>query len=73
MVNGQEDWAKILKARVLRKGSYIKYHVFSSIGTGSKSFLSVIEDNSLWMVGNGESIHLWNDNCCRNTLRNLIS
>jgi hypothetical protein len=64
LMHSDEDWAKILRSRVLRNGKAINYHVYSSIWSSVKHEVQVISDNSCWKVGNGQSINLWTDSWC---------
>lgn len=58
----KEDWAKILKARVIRGNKAIKHHIFSSLWTGIKNEFVTVMHNSRWLIGNGSNIHFWEDN-----------
>jgi hypothetical protein len=62
----------ILKSRVLRHGKLVNHHVFSSIWSSIKHEASVILDNSSWKVGSGNSIQLWTDHWCGDTLSNTL-
>ncbi|GAU50480.1 hypothetical protein TSUD_409650 [Trifolium subterraneum] len=53
LMHSDEDWAKILRNRVMRKGKAINHHVNSSIWSSVKQEVQVILDNSCWRVGNG--------------------
>jgi hypothetical protein len=64
LMHSDEDWAKILRSRVLRNGKAINYHVYSSIWSSVKHEVQVISDNSCWKVGNGQSINLWTYSWC---------
>lgn len=59
-----ESWAVLLRSRILRKGKFIKHHIFSSIWSSLKYELQTILDNFAWCLDNGESISLWFDNWC---------
>jgi hypothetical protein len=61
LLNSKEDWAIIHKSRALRNGHSINHHIASSIWSGVKTELTNIMDNSIWRVGSGHQIHLWND------------
>ena len=60
LMQSQEDKAKILKARVIRRNEVINYHIYSSIWTGIKSEYWSVMENSRWLIGNGRKIHFWN-------------
>ena len=45
VLNDHEDWARILRIRVFKRGRHVKYHVFSSIWTGSKAYQEVVKNN----------------------------
>jgi hypothetical protein len=64
LLNSQSSWAVLLRDRVLRNGKAIRYHVFSSIWSGIKNELDVINDNSVWLLGNGSNINFWVDKWC---------
>ncbi|GAU48769.1 hypothetical protein TSUD_406120 [Trifolium subterraneum] len=63
-MHSDEDWAKILRNRVMRKGKAINHHINSSIWSSVKQEVQVILDNSCWRVGNGQCINLWTDSWC---------
>jgi hypothetical protein len=63
----------ILKSRVLRHGKLVNHRVFSSIWSSIKHEASVILDNSSWKVGSGNSIQLWTDHWCGDTLANTLN
>jgi hypothetical protein len=64
MTNSQSSWARLLRDRVLRKGKAIRYHIFSSLWSSIKEEFEVIQDNSVWLLGNGENINFWLDRWC---------
>jgi ribonuclease HI len=68
LLNSQCAWAKLLKDRVLRGKKPIQYRISSSIWSSVKEEFSVITDNAIWLLGNGEDINFWNDNWCGTTL-----
>ncbi|CAJ2646936.1 unnamed protein product [Trifolium pratense] len=63
-MHSDEDWAKILRFRVMRKGIAINHHVYSSIWSSVKQEVQVIYENSCWKVGNGHNINFWSDSWC---------
>ncbi|MCH91212.1 RNA-directed DNA polymerase (Reverse transcriptase), partial [Trifolium medium] len=72
LMHSDEDWAKILRFRVLRKGKAINHHVYSSIWSSVKNEVQVIYDNSCWKVGNGQCINLWTDSWCGEPLASSL-
>ncbi|CAJ2642122.1 unnamed protein product [Trifolium pratense] len=69
----KEDWAIILKKRVLRNGNVINHHVFSSIWSSVKTEFSTVMNNSSWKVGTGQNINLWLDSWCGGTLAQTLN
>jgi hypothetical protein len=63
-LNTDEDWAHILRSRVLRGQKANNHHIFSSLWSSIKSEMTIIKENSCWKVGTGDSINLWNDAWC---------
>jgi len=64
LLQSKEQWAQVLRSRVIRNSTCINHHVYSSIWSGAKSEFQNIIDNSLWLVGDGETINCWFDNWC---------
>ncbi|CAJ2667996.1 unnamed protein product [Trifolium pratense] len=64
LLHSNEDWAAILKSRVLRGQQVIKHHIFSSLWSSIKNEIPVIKENSSWNVGTGQLINLWHDTWC---------
>ncbi|XP_058776647.1 uncharacterized protein LOC131650967 [Vicia villosa] len=62
LFNSKEQWAILLRARVLRDGRKISYHIFSSLWSSFKASLEEVKENSCWLIGNGEKINFWSDN-----------
>jgi len=52
LINSTEAWALVLKSRVLRKRKPIRYHIFSSIWSSTKSKYSTVAENSFWNMVN---------------------
>ncbi|CAJ2671835.1 unnamed protein product [Trifolium pratense] len=73
LMNSVEDWATILKSRVLRNGKVVNYHVYSSLWSSIKQEATTIFDNSCWKVGSGRSIDLWTDSWCGNALAETLN
>jgi ribonuclease HI len=63
-LQSNEQWATLLKDRVLRGNNCINHHVFSSIWSSIKSEFSVILENSRFLIGDGKTISFWNDKWC---------
>jgi hypothetical protein len=68
LLNSQATWAILLRDRVFKKGKAIRYHVFSSLWSGIKDEFAVINDNSVWLLGNGTQINFWVDHWCGDPL-----
>ncbi|CAJ2652147.1 unnamed protein product [Trifolium pratense] len=64
LLNSNEDWAVILRSRVIRGHHAINHHIYSSLWSSIKAELSTIKDNSCWKVGSGQQINLWYDAWC---------
>jgi hypothetical protein len=64
LLNSQEQWAILLKSRVIRGQSCITYHIFSSIWSGIKNEFNVVLENSSFILGNGMDILFWTDTWC---------
>jgi len=73
MLNSKSSWATLLKDRTHRNNKITKHHIYSSIWSGVKEELSIIRDNSIWLLGNGENINFWNDNWCGTPLSNSLN
>ncbi|GAU44836.1 hypothetical protein TSUD_280370 [Trifolium subterraneum] len=63
----------ILKSRALRNGIMVKHHIFSSLWSSIKQEVHVIISNASWKVGNGQSINLWMDAWCGNSLAETLN
>jgi hypothetical protein len=64
LLNSQDDWAILLKSRVIRGQKCINHHIFSSIWCGIKNELNVIWENASFNLGNGRDILFWTDRWC---------
>jgi len=73
MLHSKESWAKLLKSRTIRSGKQINYHIFSSLWSSMKNEYSVIMENFVWLLGNGQTIRFWKDAWCGEPLINLIT
>ncbi|GAU17935.1 hypothetical protein TSUD_330600 [Trifolium subterraneum] len=72
VLNSQDTWAKLLKARVLRNKRPIQHHIFSSLWSSIKEDFGIVIENSIWSVGNGLDINFWNDSWCGTPLVDLF-
>jgi len=52
------------KDRVFRIFKPIKYHIYSSLWSSMKDEFHVVNNNIIWLLGNGEKINFWNDSWC---------
>ena len=73
LVHSEEQWAFVLRSRVIRDSYSIQHHVFSSIWSGIKNEYQTIIDNSIWLVGDGENINCWIDNWCGEVLAHSLN
>jgi hypothetical protein len=64
MIHSNEQWATLIRSRVLREKSCISYHIYSSIWSSIKGEYQVIMNNSAWLLGDGKRINFWFDNWC---------
>jgi len=60
----QEDWALLIKDRVFRNSKPIKHHIYSSLWSSMKEEFKDINNNTFWLLGNGNKINFWNDCWC---------
>jgi hypothetical protein len=67
-LNSSEDWALLLKSRVLRKNGIISHHISSSLWSSCKDSYADLVENSSWLLGNGDIINFWLDEWCGNPL-----
>ncbi|KAF6145553.1 hypothetical protein GIB67_037586 [Kingdonia uniflora] len=73
-LNGQDDWAKFIRAKFNSKaGNRIYSTQGSSVWAGIRGAVSEVEQQSGWIVGDGNDIDLWRDNWChQRPLKDLI-
>jgi hypothetical protein len=64
LMNSTEDWAILLKSRVLRKNNTITHHISSSIWSSIKDSYFELMDNTSWLLGRGDNINFWLDEWC---------
>jgi len=63
ILQSDEQWANIIRFRVIRDDKCIKHHLSSSIWSGVKSEFQIIKDNC-WLVGDGKHISFWSNSWC---------
>jgi len=73
LLQSQEQWAQIIRSRVLRGNNCIRHHVFSSIWSSAKNEFNIIKDNSNWLVGNGTQINFLLDSWCGDPLHQVLN
>ncbi|XP_039682998.1 uncharacterized protein [Medicago truncatula] len=56
------QWSNLLKWRYFSNGTPSSRYFKSSVWSGIKEFIGTVLVNSLWIVGNGDSINFWTDN-----------
>jgi len=64
LLNSQEDWAILIRSKVLRGRRVISHHIFSSIWSSIKMEFNTITSNCGWQLGDGSNINFWLDNWC---------
>jgi hypothetical protein len=64
MLNSSNDWAILLKSKVLRHKGTISHHISSSLWSSINPYYSVIIENSCWLLGRGDCINFWLDDWC---------
>lgn len=72
LLNSSGNWALLLKARVLREGTLIKYQIASSILSNIKSEMNCVTSNTRIILGNGYNKKFWLDSWCDPPLVNII-
>ncbi|XP_058770393.1 uncharacterized protein LOC131644024 [Vicia villosa] len=61
LVSSQEQWASLLRARVMRDNKPISYHIFSSLWSSMRASWAEVSSNSGWLIGNGKNFKFWSD------------
>jgi len=56
------QWAALMKRRFFINGKPLRHYIKSSVWYGVKIQIDTVLANSLWIVGSGDYISLWNDN-----------
>jgi hypothetical protein len=72
LLNSDNQWANLLRSRVVRRNGYIKHHIFSSLSNGIKEQGQIIEQNPRWLVGNGNKINFWLHNWSGTTIADYL-
>ncbi|XP_024632903.1 uncharacterized protein [Medicago truncatula] len=67
-----KEWANFLRARILKNGKFISYHIYSSLWRSMKSELFISSANSTWLIGDGTFINFWNDSWCGEPLSHQL-
>lgn len=73
MMQKDEQWAIVLRSRVMRDSNCINHHIFSSIWSSLKNDYHIIKDNSTWWLGDGDKIQFWRDSWCGAALMNVFN
>jgi hypothetical protein len=68
LLNSDNQWANLLRSRVVRKNGYIKHHIFSSLWNGIKEQDHNIKHHTRWLLGNGNKINFWLHNWSGTTI-----
>lgn len=58
------QWAQLLRHKIMRKTSPINYHISSSILSRIKSNFHAVIDNSRWNLGDDKTINFWSNTWC---------
>lgn len=61
-----------MRATVLRNNTHVKYNITSSIWTSIKPYLSIVLDNSAWLLGDGSRINFWLDRLLSKPLSSML-
>ncbi|GAU23976.1 hypothetical protein TSUD_327770 [Trifolium subterraneum] len=72
LLNSDNQWATLLRSRVVRSNGFIKHHIYSSLRSGIKSQDQFIAQNTRWLLGNGNSINFWLHNWCGTPIVNFL-
>jgi ribonuclease HI len=73
LFHSDSSWAKLLQARAIRGKKVIHHHIYSSLWSSIKEEVSIMFDNSIWLLGNGKDINFWNDNWCGPSLSEVFN
>ncbi|GAU12289.1 hypothetical protein TSUD_141970 [Trifolium subterraneum] len=72
LIKYEKQWAITLRSRFFRNSSPINHAISSSIWSSLKNVLHLVNDHSIWQIGNGSSISFWDDNWLSYKLKDLI-
>lgn len=72
LLSSSENWAILLKARVLKDGKPIQYNIASYIQRSIKNELVLVTSNTRNILGNGCNTNFWLNSWCAPPLVNLI-
>jgi len=67
------QWEALLKQRFFSNGKLVNHYFKSSVWSGIKIHIGVVISNSLWIVGIGENISIWNENWLGTPIVNLFN
>lgn len=73
LAESDAPWATLLKDRVLKNEIVIKHHIYSSLWSSIKEEYVVIQDNSIWLLGDGRDINFWNDPWFGDSISHLLN
>lgn len=62
MTNSKDQWAALIRQRVMRDDKHINYAIYSSLWSSMKGSFGDVKENSTWVFGNGRSIKFCLDN-----------
>jgi len=62
LLSEDSQWACLLLSQFSSHGRPITHYFKSSVWSGMKPMVDTVQDNSAWIVGNGERINFWTDN-----------
>jgi hypothetical protein len=56
LIKSDKQWATTLRGRFFRNSNPITHAISSSIWSSLKEYLPLLQDHSIWRVGNGNAI-----------------
>ncbi|WJX18948.1 hypothetical protein P8452_08695 [Trifolium repens] len=72
LLKSDKQWATTLRSRYFRNPNPITHVVSSSIWSSLKGHLPLIQNHSIWRVGDGTTISFWQDNWLGYKLKDSI-
>ncbi|WJX41072.1 hypothetical protein P8452_28481 [Trifolium repens] len=72
LLKSDKQWATTLRSRYFRNSNPITHAVSSSIWSSLKGHLPLIQNHSIWRVGDGTTISFWQDNWLGYKLKDSI-